>query len=128
MRKFYEMLDENNGVADYTVLSNTADVQAVKDEKSGAVGYVFWNAATCNGITTDFACNIMVKETDSQITIAIADISQNAPDNDGGTITLTGSFSQVKSADAGLTFENNTITVDRAVAGNGQTLTIVISK
>ncbi len=128
MRKFYEMLEENNGVADYTVLSNTADVQAVKDDKSGAVGYVFWNAATCNGITTDFACNIMVKETDNQITIAIADISHNAPDNAGGTITLTGSFSQVKSADAGLTFEGNTITVDRTVAGNGQTLTIVISK
>ena len=127
MRKFYEMLDENNGVADYTVLSNTADVQAVKDDKNGSVGYVFWNAATCNGITTDFACNIMVKETDKQITIAIADISHNSPDNDGGTITLTGSFTQVK-ADAGLTFNGNTITVDRAVAANGQTLTIVLSK
>lgn len=127
MGKFFEMLNENEGKADYTVLSNTGNVQAVKDDKTGSVGYVFWNGATCNGITTDFACNIMVKETDSQITIAIADISHNSPDNEGGTITLTGSFTQVK-ADAGLTFDGNTITVDRAVAGNGHTLTIVLSK
>jgi len=127
MGKFFEMFEEG-GKIDYTVLSNDEKVQAVKDEKTGSVGYVFWTDASCNGVTTDFACNIMVKETDKQITIAIADISHNSPDNDGGTITLSGSFGNVVSADNGLTFNGNTITVDRNVAANGQTLTIVISK
>ena len=125
MRSFYTMQEE--GDMGYTVLSNTGEVQAVKDTKNNYVGYTFWNAASCNGITTDFACTIMVKESDSQITVAIADFSHNAPDNNGGTITLTGSFSQVK-ADAGLTFSGNTITVDRAAVADGQTLTIVLSK
>ena len=125
MKSFYEL--QEAGDMGYTVLANTADGQAVKDTKNNSVGYAFWNAASCNGVTTDFACNIMVKESGNQITIAIADISHNAPDNEGGTITLTGSFSQV-SADNGLTFSGNTITVDRSVAAAGQTLTIVLSK
>ena len=74
------------------------------------------------------SCTIMVKETDKQITIAIADFSHYSPDNrDGGTITLSGNYTLVK-ADTGLTIEGNTITVDRTVAANGQTLTIVLSK
>ncbi len=111
---------------DYTVLSNTADVQAVKDS-SGQVGYTFWNGATCNGVTTDFACNMLVSETDSRITIAISDISHNSYSNAGGTITLEGNYS-LSSADNGLSFSGNTITVDRSVAANGQTLVIVLSK
>lgn len=127
MREFYEMINAGNGTADYTVLNNDKNVQAVRDNKSGAVGYVFWTGASCNGITTDFACNIMVKETDTQITIAIADISHAALDNPGGVITLGGYYNLV-SADNGLTLNGNTITVDRNVASNGQTLTIVLSK
>lgn len=113
---------------DYTVISNTDKVQAVKDASSKTTGYTFWEAASCNGITTDFACTIMIQETDTSYIVAVSDFTHNGVGNrDGGTITLNVSGS-VASADAGLTLNGSTLTVDRTVAANGQTLTLVINK
>ncbi len=113
---------------DYTVLSNTESVQAVSDGASGVTGYTFWEGAECNGITTDFACNMIVKETENEITIAISDFTHYGAGNQtGGTITLSGNYT-LSSADEGLSFSGNTITVDRNVASNGQSLTIVLTK
>ncbi len=124
MNAFFEFV----AAPDYTVLSNTDKVQAVADGDSGVTGYTFWEGAECNGIKTDFACNMIVKETDNEITIAISDFTHfGAGNTTGGTITLSGSYS-LKSADTGLSYSGNTITVDRSVASNGQTLTIVLSK
>lgn len=123
MDAFFNYVD----AIDYTVLSNTDKVQAVKDS-SGVTGYTFWEGAECNGIKTDFACNMIVKETDNEITIAVSDFTHfGAGNTTGGTITLSGNYS-LKSASAGLSFSGNTITVDRSVASNGQSLTIVLSK
>lgn len=120
---FYEKVAQE----DYTVLANDSSVQAVKDNTSGQIGYVFWQEAECNGVSTNFACVMMVSETDSKITIAISDFSHNAFDNQGSTITLSGNYT-LSSASDGLSFSGNTITVDREVAADGQTLVIVLSK
>ena len=124
MEAFFEFA----AAPDYSVVSNTEKVQAVKDDASGVTGYTFWEGASCNGITTDFTCNMIVKETDSAVTIAISDFTHFGPGNKtGDTITLTGNYTATK-ADTGLTFNGNTITVDRAALANGQTLTITLSK
>ncbi len=122
MGEFFEYA-KNPG---YTVLSNTEQVQAVKDTSSGAVGYVFWGAGSCNGISTDFACTMMVLETDTQITVSISDFNHLASGT-AGNITLSAGGSVVNASN-GLTLNGNTITVDRNVAASGQTLTIVINK
>lgn len=113
---------------DYTVLSNTEKVQAVYDDTTKATGYTFWEAAECNGVSADFACTLMVKETDSSYIVAVSDFTQyGAGNRDGGSITLNVKGT-VASADAGLTFSGSTLTIDRAVAANGETLTLVINK
>jgi len=112
----------------YTVLSNTEKVQAVFDESTKTTGYTFWEGATCNGITTDFACTIMIQETETGYIVAVSDFTHyGAGNRDGGTITLNISGTVV-SADAGLTFSGSTITIDRTVAAAGQTMTLVINK
>lgn len=118
----------------YAVLSNTEKLQSVKDLSSGAIGYTFWEATETTKtdieiITgSDFACTVLVKEDESTITVSIADFTHNAKGNTaGGNITLSGARTLV-SADTGLTLNGNTITVDRAVAASGQTLTIVLAK
>ncbi len=121
LEKFFE---EFVAAPDYEVIANTDTVQAVKDNESGLVGYTFWTGAECNGIKTDFACNMMVKESDSSMTIALSDYTHfGAGNKDGGTITLSGSYT-LKNAPAGVSINGNVITIDRAVAANGNTITI----
>ncbi len=116
----------------YEVLSNTSAIQAVKDKSSGAVGYTFWKGGEINGVKTDFACNILTKVDGNTVTIAIADFTHNGAGNQsGGTITLSGDYAgytNITSNVSGLSFANGVITVDRAVAANGSTLTITLSK
>ena len=87
---------------------------------------MFWGAGSCNGISTDFACTMMVLETDTQITVSISDFNHLASGT-AGNITLSAGGSVVNASN-GLTLNGNTITVDRNVASSGQTLTIVINK
>ncbi len=125
MAKFFDEFVAN---PEYTVLSNTEKVQAVKDDATGLVGYTFWEAAECNGIKTDFGCNMLVKETDSAMTIALSDYTHNGAGNlTGNTITLNGSYT-LKNTPAGVTLNGNVLTIDRAVAANGQTITIELTK
>ncbi len=112
----------------YTVLANTTSVQAVKDTATGLVGYTFWEAAECNGFKTDFACNMLVKESDSGMTIAFSDYTHNGVGNrDGGTITIPSGYS-LKGTVEGVTLNGNVLTIDRAVAADGNTITIQLTK
>jgi len=118
----------------YKVLSNTEQVQAVADASSGVEGYVFWEAASCTNaagtrtISADFACNVIIKETDTQITITVADITQTVSTTPGTiNIGVTGTFDSASSS-AGITLNGTAVTVDRTVAASGQSLTIVINK
>ena len=116
----------------YEVLSNTSALQAVKDKSSGAVGYTFWKGGEINGVKTDFACNVLTKVDGNTVTIAIADFTHRGAGNqNGGTITLSGDYAGYTNVTAntnGLSFANGVITVDRAVAASGSTLTITLSK
>ncbi len=126
---FFEYTSNEN----YRVLSNTEKLQAVMDISSGAYGYTFWEAAaTVNDYEiikgADFACTVLVKEDSTSITISIADFTHNALENRAGqTLTISGTHTVII-ADNGITLNGNTITVDRTVAADGQTLTIVLSK
>lgn len=121
----------------YTVISNNDKLQAVEDKSSGAFGFTFWEGTTVAAHNTaytgvlqgaDFACTVLVKADDTNITISISDFTHLANTNaTGGTLTVAGAHTLV-SADAGITFSGNAITVDRTVAAAGQTLTLVISK
>ncbi len=110
----------------YTVLSNTEQVQAVKDASSGVVGYTFWESASVNGVSSDFACSVIVKETDTTITVSIADFTHTASDVAGHIdLGITGA---VASASEGLTMNGTVLEVNRNIAASGNTLTIVINK
>ena len=113
---------------DYTVLANTEQVQAVKDASSGMVGYTFWEAASVEGyLSSDFACTVLVKETDTTITIAVSDFTHTVAQG-SGNITLNLAGGQIASISEGLTLNANILQVDRTVAANGNTLTVVINK
>lgn len=114
----------------YTVLANNTSVQAVKDASSGATGIVFWEAgASVEGYTASFACNMMVVEKDGKVTVSVADIRQNASLNAEATqIVLPFNVASVVSASTGITASGNVLTIDRAVAANGQSLVIELTK
>ena len=118
----------------YVVLANNESVQAVADKSSGVEQYVFWEAASCANaagsrtITADFACNVIILETDSQITVTVADITQTSTETPGTiNIGIGGTFDSSVSS-AGITLNGTSVTVDRTVAASGQSLTIVINK
>ncbi len=113
--------------ASYQVLANDENVQAVRDGSTGVVGYTFWKGYSLNGISTNFACSMIINETATSITVSIADFTHTSSIN-AGVINLGIAGGAVASASAGLSFANGVITVDRGVASNGQTLTIVINK
>ena len=115
---------------DYTVLSNTTSVQAVKDTSSGAIGFAFWEAgASVEGYTAGFACNMMVVEKDGKVTISFADIRQDATHSACATkIILPFNVATVVSASTGSTANGTVLTIDRAIAANGQNLVIEITK
>lgn len=69
---------------DAVVLRNTSSVQAVKDNSTSTTGYVFWEAASYNGITADNACTLIVNEDSGMMSMAVSD-----PTHKLDTITLT---------------------------------------
>ena len=118
----------------YKVLSNSEQVQAVADISSGVEEYVFWEAASCvNGaatrnISTSFACDVIIRETATQVIVTVADFTQTASAAAGTVdIGVTGAVDAAATS-AGLTLNGTVISVDRNVAANGQSLTIVINK
>ncbi len=128
IKQFYEYVNKtkDGSSVGYTVLANTEQVQAVKDSSSGVVGYTFWEAAEVNGVSSDFACSVIVKETDTQITVSVADFTHTSV-NGTGHINL-GITGAVASASEGLKLEGGVLEVNRSIAASGNTLTIVINK
>ncbi|MBQ7333912.1 MAG: hypothetical protein IJW95_00380, partial [Clostridia bacterium] len=58
---------------DVEILSNTKQIQAVREKKLGLSGSIFWEAVEFEGITPDFACTMLVKETESGLRIGVSD-------------------------------------------------------
>ncbi len=124
---FFTYVEKAKTGESYTVISNTEKLQAVKDGSSGVVGYTFWEAETAStGVSSDFACSIIIKETDTTITVSVADFTHTAAEGVGSiNIGVSGA---VASVSEGLTLNGTVLQVNRNIAANGQTLTIVINK
>lgn len=124
---FFAYVEKAKTGESYTVISNTEKLQAVRDGSSGVVGYTFWEAETAStGVSSDFACSVIIKETDTTITVSVADFTHTAAEG-VGSINI-GVGGAVASASEGLTLNGTVLQVNRNVAASGQTLTIVINK
>ena len=98
---------------DARVLSNTSTIQAVKDSSTATTGYVFWEAASYNGITADNACTLVVNEDSGMISMAVSDPTHKL---DTITLTLENSIAVPAEIPKNVSFEikngNTVITVD----------------
>ncbi|MBR3934409.1 MAG: hypothetical protein IKJ68_10955 [Clostridia bacterium] len=65
---------------DVTVLSNTASVQAVKNNTLGITSIVFWDAGTFNGITVSQPMLVMIKESGNTLTLSVSDPTHKLTD------------------------------------------------
>ncbi|MCK9478303.1 MAG: polysaccharide lyase beta-sandwich domain-containing protein [Firmicutes bacterium] len=63
---------------DIEVLSNTSQIQAVRNTKSGITGIVFWEAGTFGDITASVPLAIMIRETDNEYVISMSDPGQQS--------------------------------------------------
>lgn len=58
------------------ILSNTADVHAVKEKQLGITAANFWNPGSVTGITAGNPASVMVKESETELSIAVSDPTQ----------------------------------------------------
>ncbi|MBA2938381.1 Ig-like domain-containing protein [Paenibacillus sp. CGMCC 1.16610] len=58
------------------ILSNTADVHAVKEKQLGITAANFWNPGSVAGITSSNPASVMVKESETELSIAVSDPTQ----------------------------------------------------
>ncbi|MCZ8511099.1 polysaccharide lyase beta-sandwich domain-containing protein [Paenibacillus filicis] len=61
---------------DVEVLSNTTDVHAVREKKLGITAANFWNPASVGYISVSNPASVMVKETETELTVAVSDPTQ----------------------------------------------------
>lgn len=127
LKDFFAYVEKAKTGEAYTVISNTEQLQAVKDGSSGAVGYTFWEATTAStGVSSDFTCSVLITETESTITVSVADFTHTSAEGVGHINIGVGGG--IASASEGITLNGTVIEVNRSIASNGQTLTIVINK
>ena len=100
---------------DVEILSNTKQIQAVRENKLGMTGIVFWEAVTFDGITPDFACTMLVKDTENGKQIAISDPTMKVTGKH--TVTLDGVYK--------LSGTNDKVTV--STVGSTTTVTVDMS-
>ncbi|MDQ0973578.1 hyaluronate lyase [Neobacillus niacini] len=62
--------------SDIDIVSNTSDVQAVKEKKLGLIGANFWNPGEVDFIRSYQPASVMVKETGDELTLSISDPTQ----------------------------------------------------
>ncbi len=87
---------------DIIILANTAAIHAVREQSLGITAANFWNDGTSTAglITTDKKCSVLVRETTTQLDVALSDPTQL-----GGivTIELARSAVALTSADPAIT-------------------------
>ena len=105
---------------DFTVLENSPQAQAVRENKLGLLAVNFWNAA---GKTVDFVtCNnkasVLCRETLDDLVVAASDPTQT----NSGSVSLTLNRSAVAliSADAGITVSQLSPTIQMTIAMAGR--------
>ncbi len=65
---------------DVEILSNTASVQAVRNNTLGITSIVFWQAGTFDGITVSHPMMVMLKDNGNLVTLAVSDPTQKLTD------------------------------------------------
>ncbi len=68
-----DSLDRLIASGEIEILSNTAEIQAVRDNSCRVTGYVFHKAGRIDGIEVDKPCILSVSENDGVFTLAITD-------------------------------------------------------
>ncbi|MDR6553364.1 polysaccharide lyase family 8 super-sandwich domain-containing protein [Paenibacillus qinlingensis] len=86
---------------DVEILSNTADVHAVKEKKLGITAANFWQPGTVDFISVHNPASVMVKESQTELTVAVSDPTQKQ-----STITL-----ELNKAALSLVRSDETVTV-----------------
>ncbi len=113
---------------DVEILANTKQIQAVREKELGITGIVFWQAGSYAGITPDFPCTMLLRETGSSLRIALSDPTMKLTGKRtvvlDGTYVLTGGDSRVSVSAAG---GKTTLTVDMTGA-EGQSIEIGLEK
>ncbi len=61
---------------DVSILSDTAEIHAVKEDTLGITAANFWSAGTVDIITADNPASVMVKDEDGELTLAVSDPTQ----------------------------------------------------
>jgi len=95
-----------------TVLSNTSDLQAAKDNRTGITYYVFWKDGSFGDITVSKPCMVITRENENDFELSVSDPSQKLSEN---TVNVNKALS-VAEADEYAT-----------VTGDGNTTKIVLN-
>lgn len=90
-------------LADITIMANTKDVQAVRENKLGVVGINFWNPSEVEYITAKNPCSVMIDEGTGTLSLGISDPTHQA---DEVKIVLDKADYQVVSKDDTVTVKN----------------------
>lgn len=113
---------------DVEILSNTKKVQAVHERNLGLTGIVFWESVEFNGIHPDFACTMLVKETENGIQIGVSDPTMNIRGDRtitlDGIYTLSGDHEGISISSDG----NKTIVKVNMTGSDGQTIHISLNR
>ena len=78
---------------DIEILSNTADLQVVRDKKLNVTGMVFWKAGSFGDITVDKPMIVMMQENNGELRISACDPTQKLS---AANITVNKALAEVK--------------------------------
>ncbi len=101
-----------------SILSNTASVQAVRENNLNLTGVVFWEAGSFENITSSQPIIAMMQQKDGELTIGISDPTHKL---DKATVSLS-NIGELISADKRISVSGNTLEIDFS-GSNGRTLT-----
>ena len=80
-----EQLEEYYKNPDVEIISNTAELQAVREKTLGISSYVFHKAGSCEGVSVSSPCIVMLSEKNGEVEICINDPSHEL---EGGVVII----------------------------------------
>jgi hypothetical protein len=103
---------------DIEILAQTSLVHAVRENKLGVTGYVFYGAGSSNGVTVDNACALMVRKEGGKTIVSVSDPT-HLLSTLKVTLTLDG-VTSLESSDPEITasISGNVITLDLSISDN----------
>lgn len=111
---------------DIEILSNTEQLQAVRETKNNLTGMVFWSAGACEGIQVSAPMVVMIKEEGDTVSLSISDPTWKLAE---ASIQLPKEGWELKSADEGVSYDSATqaLQIDFNQAC-GKTFTVIFNK